>query len=59
MINRAIEKLADEVRASYGQTVAPVNLEVIAEGESISLVPIEKSEGFQAESNFSAKQPAS
>ena len=46
MINRAIEKLADEVRAAYGQTVAPVNLSTIADGESISLVPIEKCDGF-------------
>jgi IrrE N-terminal-like domain len=52
MINRAIEKLAEEVRASYGQMVAPVNLEVIADGESISLVPIEKSEGFHGRIEF-------
>ncbi len=52
MINRAIEKLADEVRASYGQTVAPVNLNIIAEGESISLVPIEKCEGFHGRIEF-------
>jgi hypothetical protein len=52
MINRVLEKLADEVRASYGQTVAPVNLNTIAEGESISLVPIEKCEGFHGRIEF-------
>lgn len=52
MINRAIEKLANEVRASYRQTVAPVNLNAIAEGESISLIPIEKCEGFHGRIEF-------
>ena len=53
MINAVIEKLADEVRASYGQTVAPVdNLNTIAEGESISLVPIEKCQGFHGRIEF-------
>ncbi len=52
MINRVIEKLADEVRSAYGQTVAPVNLNTIAGGESISLVPIEKCEGFDGRIEF-------
>ena len=52
MINRDIEKLADDVRASYGQTFAPVNLNTIAEGESILLVPIEKCEGFHGRIEF-------
>jgi hypothetical protein len=52
MINRVIEKLADEVRTSYGQIVAPVNLNNIAEGESISLIPIEKCEGFHGRIEF-------
>lgn len=52
MINRAIEKLADEVRTAYGQTVAPVNLDAIAAGESISLVPIQKCEGFHGRIEF-------
>ena len=52
MINRAIEKLADEVRASYGQTVTPINLNAIAEGESISLVPIEQCDGFHGRIEF-------
>lgn len=52
MINRALEKLADEVRASYGQRVAPVSLNTIAEGEHISLVPIEKCEGFHGRIEF-------
>jgi hypothetical protein len=52
MINRALEKLADEVRASYGQSAAPVNLNTIAEGESISLIPIEKCEGFHGRIEF-------
>lgn len=52
MINRAIEKVADEVRAAYGQKTAPVNLEEIANGESISLVPIEKCAGFHGRIEF-------
>ena len=52
MINRAIEKLADEVRASYGQAVAPVDLNTIADGEGIALVPIEKCEGFHGRIEF-------
>lgn len=52
MINRSIEKLADEVRTSYSQTVAPVNLNIIADGESITLVPIEKCEGFHGRIEF-------
>lgn len=52
MINHSIEKLADEVRASYRQTVAPVNLNVIAEGECISLVPIEQCRDFHGRIEF-------
>ena len=52
MINRAIEKLADEVRVSYGQTSAPVNLDTIAEGEGICLIPIEQCEGFNGRIEF-------
>jgi len=52
MINHAIEKLADEVRLSYGQASSPVNLDAIAEGEGISLVPIEKCEGFNGRIEF-------
>jgi hypothetical protein len=52
MINRPLEKLAEEVRAAYGQKVAPVNLGAIAEGESISLVPIENCEGFHGRIEF-------
>jgi hypothetical protein len=52
MINRAIEKLADEVRASYGQTNAPVDLNTITDGESVTLVPIEKCEGFHGRIEF-------
>jgi Zn-dependent peptidase ImmA (M78 family) len=52
MINRAIEKLADEVRAAYGQTTAPVDLKKIAQEESISLVEIEQCEGFHGRIEF-------
>ncbi len=52
MINRAIEKLADEVRSAYGQTVAPVSLTAITEGEGISLVPIEKCDRFHGRIEF-------
>ena len=52
MINRPIEKLADEVRASYGQTSSPVSLDTIAEGEGISLVSIEQCEGFHGRIEF-------
>jgi hypothetical protein len=52
MINRTIEKLADEVRAAYGQTTAPVDLVKIADEEGIALVAIEKCAGFHGRIEF-------
>jgi hypothetical protein len=52
MINRVIEKLADEVRAAYVQTPAPVDLKKIADEEGIALVAIEQCEGFHGRIEF-------
>jgi Zn-dependent peptidase ImmA (M78 family) len=52
MINRAIEKIADDVRTAYGQTTAPVDLKKIAEEENIALIAIVKCEGFHGRIEF-------